>query len=264
MGFITQDFYSSKQFNKILLVVLSIPLLNVIATIAVGHISGGVLNPGTLRAIIIYFMFIYIFNKGLPFNKLLIPTYLLILVFLVSCLLSKNFFESFYVYLRFVIASMLFVVSYFAIRTKEHLLKFNRVIIIVLAIQVVYVILANVFKFGSSDYLEGSFFFGETGVNITKEMGVAVFIAPVFFSLETNKRFKIIAAGLFIAALIIIVVGLKRAALLSVAMGVFVYFLTSPRKLRAVRIFLFGALFLALLSPYFIDVIYERYEARSK
>lgn len=254
----------SKYYRYLILLALSIPIINVIATIAVGHITGGIINPGTLRAIIIYLMFIYIFNKGLPSNRLVLPTYLSIIALFFSTLLSSDFTTSFYIYLRFVITSMLFIVGYYAVKTTHILARLNRVIVFVLAIQLIYIVLANVFKFGTSDYLEGSFYFGETGVNITKEMVIAVFIAPIFFILEKNKRVKIFAALLFIASLVIILIGLKRAALLSVGAGVLVYFWFSPRKFKSIRIIVFGFLFMALLSPYFITLVQERYEARSK
>jgi hypothetical protein len=150
------------------------------------------------------------------------------------------------------------------IKTKNHLALLSRVIVVTLAIQILYILLANIFQFGSSDYLDESFYFGETGVNITKEMVVAVFTAPIFYSLERNRGWRLFSSFLFIAALAIILIGLKRAALLSVGFGVLVYFLYSPQKFRSIRIFVFASLLLLIASPYFIDLVNERYEARSK
>ena len=130
---IINTYNQSKFFRNITLLVLSIPVINVIATIAVGHIAGGVLNPGTLRAIVIYLMFFYIFSKGLPNNKLALPTYLSISA------LFTDIASSFYIYLRFVIASLLFVVGYYAIKTLDVLARLNRVIVVVLAIQLIYI-----------------------------------------------------------------------------------------------------------------------------
>lgn len=258
------SYFQTTFFKRLLLIVLAIPIINVVATIAVGHISGGFLNPGTLRAGVIFFLFIFVFSRGFPSGRVVLPTYFLILFMFLACFLSTSFFESFYVYLRFVIASLLFVVAYMGIKTKTQFALFNRVIIFVLAVQIVYVLLSNIFQFGSSDYLDESFYFGETGVNITKEMVVAIFSAPLFYSLERSKGWRMVATVLFVSALIIVLIGLKRAALLSVGAGMLIYFLLSPQKARAIRIILFASIFLVIISPYFIDLVYDRFEARSK
>lgn len=265
MGEANPEIYTTHSFKRKQTIALSIPVINVIATIAVGHsTASGFFNPGTIRAALLFVLFFMIFRRGLPSNCLVLPTYIMLFVVFFSCLVSIDFFSSFYIYLRFVIASLLFVVGFYAFKTKIHLARLNRVMMIVLGMQVIYVLISNIFQFGSSDYLEESFYFGETGVNITKEMVVGVFIAPLFFSLEKNRFVRIVSSLVLIAALIIIFIGLKRAALLSVAAGVLVYVFLSPRKMRAIKSILLGVVLLALLSPYFVNLIYERYEARSK
>ncbi len=124
--------------------------------------------------------------------------------------------------------------------------------------------LANYYQYGTSDYLEGSFFFGEIGVNITKEMVVALFTAPILLLAEHNARKKFFAIAVFSVTLLIIVIGLKRAALLSVGAGFFVYLFYSRQKAKTIKSVFVILLLLLALSPYFITVVYERYEARSQ
>lgn len=243
---------------------LAIPVINVLATIAIGHFQGGMLNPGTLRAIIVFGLIFVFFAKGLPADRILNSTYFLIFFLLISTLLSMNLGESLYVYLRFVIASIMFVIGFVAIKDRAGLLYLSRVVIAILGIKVLYIALANYLYFGTSDYLDDSFFFGETGVNITKEMVVAVFVAPVFLLLEKNNTYKLTGMVLLLIALVIILIGLKRSAILSVTAGGIVYLITSPRKLRSLRIALFALSVLFAFSAYYMDLVSERYIARSE
>lgn len=134
----------------------------------------------------------------------------------------------------------------------------------VLSILIISIVISNIFGIGSSDYLDESFYFGEYGVNITKNLVVLLMLAPIYFIVVKERKWRYLGLVLFILALIFVILGVKRSAMLALIAGFIIYFYLSPRKLRSFRIIFVTAFFLIIASPYFFPVFFARYEARQQ
>mgnify|MGYP002619770218 CR=1 FL=1 len=253
-----------KVSNSLFAFILLIPLINAIATLFTGYFSAGSVNPGTIRATILGVFFIYFLTRHYPVNKPNIFILILLAYFFALVFLSSNPARSLYIYLRFFIATMMFPAGYYAINNLNRLRKFYLSLMGVLFILITSIVVSNIFGLGTSDYLDESFYFGEYGVNITKNMVVLIMLVPVFFIIVQEKKWRYLGFVLFILVMIFIIVGVKRSALLALASGIIIYLLLSPRKLRSFKIVVISTLFLILISPYFYPLFLARYEARQE
>ena len=242
---------------------LLIPVINAIATSTVNYFPPGTLNPGTLRAIVIGLFSIYFVINSYPTDRMS-GFILLFLIYLFSLvLLSSNFGKSFYEYIKIVLSMLMFPLGLCVINTREKLLKLNRVYLFVLIFFILDIAFANVFQYGRSDYLEGSFYFGSARVNITKAMVILIIVAPITFLLENKKHHKWMAI-VFILGLLITLVGIKRSVLLSAMASLAIYFISSPHKKRLVRVGLIVLFFVVTFLSFYVDVFLDRFYARGE
>lgn len=243
--------------------VLLIPIINAVATSTVNYFPAGTLNPGTVRALLIgLFLLYFVVNK---YPKDIVSGFILFfLIYLfVLAILSSNISKSFYEYIKIVLSMLMYPVGFYYINSKEKLLKLNRVYLFVLIFFILDITFANIFQYGTSDYLEDSVYFGSARVNITKAMIILIIVSPIAFILEEKKYLKWVAIVIVIG-LLITVVGIKRSVLLSTIASAAIYFLKSPHKARMFRLSLIVIFLLLTFLSFYVDVFYDRYSARGE
>ncbi|MFN3554343.1 MAG: hypothetical protein ACK4VN_00095 [Bacteroidales bacterium] len=243
---------------------LSIPIINVAASLTIEQISLGTINSGMIRAVVLLIIYAYFFRPGIPINRVLKPFYYLLLALLLPTLLSSDPYFSLYVYLKFLLATILFIAAYIIVKERDQLISLLKTLTFVLYVKVSYVVLSNLYGFGSSDYIDGTFYFGEAGVNITKDMIVLVFIVSVLLVNSSSRMIKILLMLLILVASIIIVIGLKRSAILSLFVGVFLYFIFKKNKGRLLYFISVSLVGFFLVSPLYMEILLVRYEARQE
>ena len=161
--------------------VLLIPIINAIATSTVNYFPAGTLNPGTVRALVIGLFSLYFIVNSYP-KDIMSRFILLFLVYLfVLVLLSSNLSKSFYEYIKVVLSMLMYPVGFYFINNKEKLFQLNRVYLFVLILFILDILFANIFQYGTSDYLEDSVYFGSARVNITKAMIILIIVSPITF-----------------------------------------------------------------------------------
>lgn len=241
---------------------LFIPLLNALADIFTNFYDKGEINPGNIRAVLLIF-FIIGFLLSKPFlnrtNNLII-VYLFFVFFLV--MLSSNFLVSFTSYIKFFIPFMLFPIAKYYITDYEKLNRLLKYIVIGTVIILINIIVSNIFKIGSSDYLEDSFYFGTGRVNITKVVSVILILAPFIIMNTVSKILKKYISIIFATSFIVVLIGLKRSSLLTTGIGLLIYLLFSPYKYRIQKQIVFAALILLISWPLLSETILSRFEAR--
>jgi 4-amino-4-deoxy-L-arabinose transferase-like glycosyltransferase len=89
-------------------------------------------------------------------------------------------------------------------------------------------------------------------------------LIPFYLKYEKNKSLRIIASILLISGIIIVILGMKRSAILAISGGFLVYALMTPYKSRILRITPFIAAFVLLSGPYYIPIIEKRFKARQE
>ncbi len=242
--------------------VMLIPLINVIVPFLMIDYDPGGLHAGTVRGFLIIMFCGYFVFKRLEFWPVNMFIMLFLLYFIIIIVDSNFSYKALYSFSHVVITSLMFSVGYFYIRKFEDLVILNRIFVICLVIICMYLLYANIFKFGTSDYLEDSLYFGDVNVAITKTMAALLVTAPVILLLEKSRKGYLIL--LFLISLLFILMGLKRSALLSIVCALVIYILLAPEKLRIVKAGVILVVLLILFSPLYLDTLFDRYTAREE
>ncbi|MFN3759895.1 MAG: O-antigen polymerase [Algoriphagus aquaeductus] len=235
--------------------------LHAIATLFTGFFKFSIFNPGPIRGVIVFsFVVYFIFNR---FNFKDHFNFFIVLFLLYFGFLSF-LSDSLYLYTGFFISLMMFPIGFYYFNSVDKLYRLSYIFCIILLTFIIYIFVSNIFKLGSSDYLEDSFYFGEGRVNITKTMIILLFSAPIYLYLETNKSRKRIALFIYLIGFFVCLIGIKRTVLVNLFLGPIIYFLLGP---SSNKFFKYLIVFIVLSIPffyYFSDVFIQRFEAREQ
>lgn len=247
-----------------MLIVVAIPILNILASITTNFFEKGILSPGGIRAVILLVIIAFLFTKkidGSPVTRMAIAfaAYLLILVFL-----SSDIIFSLNLYVKLFISLMMFPLAYQYINTYRQLQQLNYSFLIVLLIILANLLVSNIFKIGSSDYLAESIYFGSSRVNITKSITPVIFILTLLSFQEESKRIRRLILIIGIISFIIVMVGMKRTAIIALAGGFLIYYFLSPGRSRNLRYLIVIAALLLAAYPLYFDTLKDRFRAREE
>jgi len=254
---------SEKKYGLLFQFILIIPILNVVSSLATPFFPGA-LNPGVIRGIVLtLFLFWYllvVYQK----HSLTIPTIVFVFYLFILCWFSSEPLTSLYIYNKVIITSLLFIVSF---QTFNSLEKFNfllRVIVIALFFQELYFLFSNLTGIGKGSYMDDSVLFGETGVNMTKAMVVFVLTIPTFLRIEENRRWKLLAFILLLVGILIVILGMKRSAILAMMFGFLTYVVFTPFKSRVLQFLPIALVIIILTSPFYFPIIEKRFQSRQE
>jgi hypothetical protein len=246
--------------------VLFIPVFFALALNLTGYFNPRSLNPGTVRGFIMIIFLFYFLLKYYPGTY----TNRFILFFIsyigVLTLFSTNLSSSLYGFIKFFIPTMMFPVGYYFINSHDKLLKLSKFYTIALGFFMINILVSNVFKLGTSDYLEDSFYFGAGRVTVTKSTIVLIYAAIIFTLSSTARRQRLLIIFLSVSSFITII-GIKRSVLLSAILGILIFWITSKSKqlfLRAIIVFsiIIGGIF--IVFPKTLNVFTDRLQAREE
>lgn len=241
-----------------------IPVINVIATIFTPFFQGGTLNPGVVRGVILALFCIWFILTRAKFNFITNSTYIFLAYLFLLCLFSESFITSFYIYNKVFVASLLLPLSLFFVSSEKRFTYFIRSCLISLFLLELNFIISNILGIGFATYQDESILFGESGVNITKYMVIFIMILPFYLKYEQIKTYRVLGIILLIIGLIIVILGMKRSAILAISAGFILYALFTPYKSRMIRIIPFAAVLVVLSGPYYIPIIIKRFESREQ
>lgn len=237
--------------------------LHAIASITTGFFEGDTLHPGTIRGGFVGIFVLYFLISKFKFNNAVNTSIVLYLLYLgILTLLSSDFTTTFYQYTGVFISTIMFPIGLHYIDTTQKLFNVAKAFLFILALFIINFIISNIFQLGLSDYLEDSFYFGAGRVNITKTMVILLFTAPLFFYSVKNIIYRNFGIIIYTATLIICVIGIKRSVLLSLIIGVLVYWYFSPSLTKTAKYYIIAVLIITGSSPLYGDVLKERFEAR--
>lgn len=243
-----------------------IPIINGIATSTTGFFPAATLNPGTIRAFLIgiplvFFIFRYYPDNHVNLIVLSYSLYLLVLVFL-----SSDVLWSFYMYVKIIIGFLMFPLGYYFIKTIESFKKLMLSFLITLLLLLLNILISNIFRLGSSDYLENSFYFGVGKVNVTTSILTLVLLAPVSLHFFPGKTRRMLIF-LFIIGFLIALIGIKRSVLLTAISAPIVYGLFTQYKKRLIKSIILITLLIGLtllIFPNYYNVFMARFSARQE
>lgn len=260
------DYHLKPKTPFMLRFTLLIPILIMLISNLAGYFPVHSMHPGTVAGPIILVFLLFFIVLYYPKDRLNTLIFLYALYYFVLCAFSSNYIASYYEYMKFFIHIFMFPLGYYYINTYERFQRLTKMYFITLVLFTVNVVIANVFKIGSSDYLESSFYFGMGGVNVTKIMIILLFASANLFPLLKQKQKKYFILFLFMVVLVVIM-GVKRTALLSLVVGVILFFFYNQLKhgsLKFVFASVFSLLLFMLIFSDSVEVMQQRLEARGE
>jgi hypothetical protein len=244
--------------------VLAIPVINVIADSTQGYFSQGFASPGYLRAFLILgFIFLY-FKDFFKDNTINIVIVFSLIYYFILGLFSSDVFYTQSVFLKFLIASLMFPIGYYYFNTFEKFRELLKIMMWVLGIYVVFIIISNIYTLGTSEYLEDSVYFGAGRVNMTKAMMILILISPIILREESNKKIRNLYIVIIVLAVIFVIIGVKRSAIVGLFIGYFIYYILAPYKTKLTKAIFGLGIILFLASPFYFDTLVKRIEARQE
>lgn len=238
--------------------VLAIPIINVVADSTQNYFSPGLASPGYIRALLLLLFIMLYFKDFLRKNSI---TYLIIfslLYYLILSLFSSNFSYTLSIFLKFLIATLMFPIGYYYINSMHKLKTLLKIMIWVLGLYVISLIVSNIFNLGSSDYIDNTVYFGAGRVNITKGIIFILIIFPAILKFENQRTNRYIYLILFIIGLIFVFLGVKRSAILGLLIGYLIYLFFTPYKTKFIKSFVALLAFIYLLSPLYYETLEKR------
>jgi hypothetical protein len=237
--------------------------LNVLLDVLLGFFEGGGPLP-YLRALWMSLLIIWALGKFGRSHR----HYKLLLLFGVYCIvniaLSTDVIRSLNISLKVLIPMLSFVLGFNLFRNLDEIRKLNRSILAVYAILIANYLISQTLGIGTAAYTGGNEFLVGNMDDNWNVVTYAVLLSPLmlYFQQSGLSGRWLILGGAFMNTLLVIV-SLKRIAILGLVTGTFIRFLLLPRILPAIRV-LSGALLLAMLAlPFFEDLIMKRLQARS-
>lgn len=253
-----------KNDFKSLSFVLLIPILNILADIFTNYFDAEKLNPGNIRAGIIIIFLLFFFASKYKAEQVgnFILFYVIFLIVLVFFSSSKLF--SLMILIKASLAFLMYPVGYYYFNTFEKFGKLNITYLIVIGIVIINLLITNYFQIGTSDYSKDSFYFGSARVNITKTLSALLLCTPLMILFIKKKSGFQITTFIFLSALVLVFIGVKRTAMISILGGFLIYLLLTARKTKMIKYLTIGVILLFIASPLYLDLIEERLDAREK
>lgn len=251
--------------TKLLSFVLIIPIINALAYISTNYFPRETINPGNTRAFILIIFCVYFIFKGYPNNKSSKAILIFIIYMFILSFFSTNYYNTFYRTFQVFISSTLFVVGFYYIRNIELLERLNKIYILIFLLLISTFFISNFFGVGYISYSDkNSILFGATSVHLSEMLSVFLLMSPLFYFFSNSKCRNRIVGIISAIAFVIILLAMKRSALLSLIIGFIVYFLVSKQKIKILKYIVLFSFILTIFSPLFLENISERYMLREK
>lgn len=259
--------HPTKTFNYWLTVfVIFIPILNGLASVTTNYFPPATLNPGFFRIVILILFLLIAYTRAYVPNS----TNNFIVGFTIFWILLIPFANNLPLNTlqtpKVIISLLLFPMGYYFINT---ITKFKSLMVSMLIAWLLFILnffIGNLFQIGQPGYGRelSELYFGSGGINISKSMAFIYLIVPLFLKLNTNKFLKNFSILLSILALPVIILSLKRSALLGLAIGFLMYLFFTPFKAKIVKGIILVGIVILLASPLYWDTFLRAYEFREQ
>ena len=189
------------------------------------------INLGIIRAVVLFTAAAWFFSvkkvKSVSFNYLLLFSVWILIMGVVTWLRYDFFPDK---VLKVLLGSVSFAYGIYFINSLKSFIVLNRVYITSILLILVTILIANITGVSYKLYADTGFSFGGQGVNIAKNLTLFVLPFPLYM-LFARKRYSLLALQiLYIVCLVIIIISLKRGAMLGLLLGMVTYFLASGRR----------------------------------
>jgi hypothetical protein len=216
------------------------------------------------RGLIFAFVILMIHFKYIKFHKFLFWVYLFIFYVAILFPFSSNTFESIRLSSKVFISLLMLPVGYYFFSNLNRLKKLSKTSIVLLVILVANYLLSSYLDIGFAIYSKGTDF--QVG-NLRDNWNIftyTVFCVPLYLFFESKRWLRIFTLILSTFVIIILLLSMKRIAILGFFFGIFIYFISSPsfsriRFLKTVSLLL---IIIIIAYPLYNSLLKDRFEIR--
>jgi hypothetical protein len=237
--------------------------LNVLFDVLLILFEGGGLLPFVRAGFMVALILVVLFQHGRHANH-----YGWLIVFALYCLVnvmfSHDFVRSLNITLKVLIPMLSFAIGFNLINTEGEIRKLNQSVLWVYVILLANYGISQTMGLGKSVYTGGNDFLVGNMDDNWNVFTYAVLIAPLilyYYGRQFSKRWMVLLLSVSTAMMVLI--SLKRIAILGLVAGNFFRFLFVPRVVIAIRVLLGVLMLLLIAMPLYEDLIRSRLEARS-
>ena len=242
---------------------ISIPIVNILMDMIMIFFPDlksqiGILRSSFLLFIILFFFIQYGLDKARYNIALLFYLLFILILTLQTSDLKESLVDGF---LKISISFMMIPIGMQLGRTKNA--KITKSLYFVVFILIINYVISQIYKIGVSTYHEDSFYQG--GASVTAPIIIAS-ILLVFFNAYNTKRLafsKVLNLIIISGAVFIILISMKRGAILGFFVGILIYLLVSSKKVGTTLRLILIAFALFIFSSQYSDTLQQRFDARS-
>ncbi len=222
-------------------------------------------NLGIIRAVVLFAAAAWFFStkrvKSVTFNWLMLFSSWILIMGVVTWMRYDFFPDK---VLKVFLGSVAFAYGLFFINSFQRFIELNRVYMISIIIILLTILMANFTGVSYKLYADTGFSFGGQGVNIAKNLTVFVLPFPIYLILTKKKGQGLALRILYVVCLVLIILSLKRGAMIGLLLGMASYFMTSGRRGKFLRnsLIVFAVLFFTY--PLYEPVLLQTFAARQE
>lgn len=231
--------------------------------------AGIVFDKKSIMSVVItgsYFGYgVYFVAKYSKIQNFMKPMFFFVFYLFFLILFSSDILYSLKNLIKSTIPFLFFSISYTIVTDIFKFRKLNNAMVILIILFVFNVIIANLFSLGGMSYKdEDTIDVGNIYSNGLNSMAYILAALPLILKInfENKPTQRIIVLLFAVAALIIMIVLLKRASLLALVGGYGIYFLFQRKKSGMIKYILIMGIALFLTFPLYSDLLRGRLEAR--
>jgi len=181
---------------------------------------------------------------------------------LAQVVFASDPYQSLRISSKVIISILMFPVGFYLIKDIEQLKKLNKSVVLVMLILVVNYIICQKYGLGTSGYTGGKEFLTGNLADSWNTYTYVLFLVPLIIKSTDSKNLKIITLLFSLFLLILLIIGLKRTAIIGLLVGYFIYLIGSEKSFKVLTIYALVSVSVFLFLHNWGSVFFERVEAR--
>ncbi|MFT4680792.1 MAG: hypothetical protein ACI9YU_000624 [Flavobacteriales bacterium] len=241
----------------------ALPVINVLLDTLTYYFDRGsiiaVIRFGLMLPMILYFL-LYRFKMH--------RTNVFLIFFLGYTLLlvpfSTDLSRSMQGYSKVFISMMMLPISFWAVRDRDDLRKMSIGMVAMAAVMIGYTIIANVYGIGTYHYNDEEETGFSSGLTASKLYVGSFYVValPIMFPLFKKKWFKTLSIVIGVLLVALLLISVRRTAILIILVGLAVYMFYSSYKLRTYGVVIALLIGLIALFPLYGEILIAKMETR--
>ena len=241
----------------------ALPVLNVLLDTLTYYFDRGsiiaIMRLALMLPLIVYFlMYRFRMHRTNVFLLLFLGYTLLLVPF------STDLARSFQGYSKVFVSMMMLPISFWAIRDKEDLRKMSLGMVAMAVVMLGYTVISNVYGVGTFHYNHEEETGFSSGLTASKLYAGSFYVValPIMFPLFKRRWVKTLSIALGVVLMTLLLISVRRTAILIILAGFAVYMFFSSYKLRTYAMVVTLLLGLVALFPLYGDILIAKMETR--